>query len=170
MNRIDRIQMQIEELRAEMSREIEASKISNALSDIVNVDLDKIDDSYSLYPRNESSVFTFGLPRGTGKTKFLIDQVKANKNSTVIWFNNHQTLQRVLNEYKDFPKDRCIILRGSAIDLPRGVVIEKPITQILIDEYQNLSGENLFRIVDACYLINRDKTDIKIIRVGTPPL
>ena len=170
MNKINRILTQIHELEEELARELETTQIATALKTIVNSNLENIDDSYSLYPISESSVFTFGLPRGTGKTKFLIDQVKANKNSTVIWFNNQQTLQRVLNEYKDFPKDRCIILRGSAIDLPRGVVIEKPITQILIDEYQNLSGENLFRIVDACYLINRDKTDIKIIRVGTPPL
>ena len=170
MNKINRILTQIHELEEELARELETTQIATALKTIVNSNLENIDDSYSLYPISESSVFTFGLPRGTGKTKFLIDQVKANKNSTVIWFNNQQTLQRVLNECKDFPKDRCIILRGSAIDLPRGVVIEKPITQILIDEYQNLSGENLFRIVDACYLINRDKTDIKIIRVGTPPL
>lgn len=170
MNKINRILTQIHELEEELARELETTQIASALKTIVNSNLENIDDSYSLYPISESSVFTFGLPRGTGKTKFLIDQVKANKNSTVIWFNNHQTLLRVLNEYEDFPKDRCIILLGSAIDLPRGVVIEKPITQILIDEYQNLSGENLFRIVDACYLINRDKTDIKIIRVGTPPL
>lgn len=170
MNKINRILTQIHELEEELARELETTQIATALNTIVNSNLENIDDSYSLYPISESSVFTFGLPRGTGKTKFLIEQVKANKNSTVIWFNNQQTLQRVLNEYKDFPKDRCIILRGSAIDLPRGVVLEKPITQILIDEYQNLSGENLFRIVDACYLINRDKTVIKIIRVGTPPL
>lgn len=170
MNKINRILTQIHELEEELVRELEKQEIATALNTIVNSNLENIDDSYSLYPISESSVFTFGLPRGTGKTNFLIEQVKSNKNSTVIWFNNHQILQRVLNEYKDFPKDRCIILRGSAIDLPRGVVLEKPITQILIDEYQKLSGESLFRIVDACHLINRDKTDIKIIRVGTPPL
>ena len=170
MNRIDRIRLQIEDLRAEMSREIEASKISNALRDIVNPDFDKIDDSYSLYPRNERSVFTFGLPRGVGKTRFIVDQAKNNENMSVIWFNNFQTYQRILSEEKDFPKDRCIILHGSAIDLPRGIVLEKPITQILIDEYQKLSGKSLSRIVDDCYTLNQDNTDIKIIRVGTPTL
>lgn len=162
--------MQIEELRAEMSREIEASKISNALSDIVNVDLDKIDDSYSLYPRNESSVFTFGLPRGVGKTRFIVDQAKNNENISVIWFNNFQTYQRILREENDFPKDRCIVLWGSAIDIPDGIRFSKPITQILVDEYQNLSGENLALIADNCEYANRERTEIKIIRVGTPPL
>ena len=170
MNKIDRIRLQIEELRTEMSREIEASKISNALGDIVNSDFDKIDDSYSLYPRNERSVFTFGLPRGVGKTRFIVDQAKNNENMSVIWFNNFQTFQRILSEEKDFPKDRCIILWGSTINIPVGIRFSKPITQILVDEYQKLSGENLSRIVDDCYTLNQDNTEIKIIRVGTPPL
>ncbi len=170
MNKINRILTQIHELEEELSREIEVSKISNALSDIVNVDLDKIDDSYSLYPRNERSVFTFGLPRGSGKTRFIVDQAKNNENMSVIWFNNFQTYQRIISEEKDFPKDRCIVLWGSAIDIPVGIRFSKPITQILVDEYQKLSGENLALIVDDCECANRERTEIKIIRVGTPPL
>lgn len=170
MNRIDRIQMQIEELRAEMSREIETTQIATALKTIVNSNLENIDDSYSLYPFNESSVFTFGLPRGVGKTRFIVDQAKNNENTSVIWFNNFQTYQRILREENDFPKDRCIILWGSAIDLPGGIRFIKPITQILVDEYQNLSGENLALIADKCEYANRERTEIKIIRVGTPPL
>ena len=170
MNKINRILTQIHELEEELSREIEASKISNALSDIVNSDLDTIDDSYSVYPLNERSVFTFGLPRGTGKTRFLIDQAKNNENMSVIWFNNFPIYQRILSEEKDFPKDRCIILWGSAIDIPVGIRFSKPITQILVDEYQKLSGENLALIVDDCECANRERTEIKIIRVGTPPL
>lgn len=170
MNKINRILTQIHELEEELSREIEVSKISNALSDIVNVDLDKIDDSYSLYPRNERSVFTFGLPRGSGKTRFIVDQAKNNENMSVIWFNNFQTYQRILSEEKDFPKDRCIVLWGSTIDIPVGIRFSKPITQILVDEYQKLSGENLLLIIDDCECTNRERTEIKIIRVGTPPL
>ena len=170
MNKINRIQTQIHELEEELSREIEVSKISNALGDIVNVNFDKIDDSYSLYPRNERSVFTFGLPRGTGKTRFIVDQAKNNENMSVIWFNDYQTYQRIRNEEKDFPKDRCIVLWGSTIDIPVGVRLSKPITQILVDEYQKLSGENLALIVDDCECANRERTEIKIIRVGTPPL
>ena len=170
MNKINRILTQIHELEEELSREIEVSKISNALSDIVNVDLDKIDDSYSLYPRIERSVFTFGLPRGSGKTRFIVDQAKNNENMSVIWFNNFQTYQCILSEEKDFPEDRCIILWGSAIDIPVGIRFSKPITQILVDEYQKLSRENLALIVHDCDCANRERTEIKIIRVGTPPL
>ena len=170
MNKINRILTQIHELEEELARELETTQIATALKTIVNSNLENIDDSYSLYPISESSVFTFGLPRGTGKTKFLIDQAKANKNSTVMWFNNYQTLRRVLIEDEEILSNRCYFIHGSAIDLPRGDFIEKPITQILIDEYQKLSGESLLRIVNACYRINRDKTAIKIIRVGTPPL
>ena len=89
---------------------------------------------------------------------------------SVIWFNNFQTYQRILSEEKDFPEDRCIILWGSAIDIPVGIRFSKPITQILVDEYQNLSGENVALIVDDCEYTNRERTEIKIIRVGTPPL
>ena len=170
MNKINRILTQIHELEEELARELETTQIAAALKTIVNSNLENIDDSYSLYPRNERSVFTFGLPRGVGKTRFIVDQAKNNENMSVIWFNNFQTFQRILSEEKDFPKDRCIILHGSAIYLPRGIVLEKPITQILIDEYQKLSGKGLSRIVDDCYTLNQDNTDIKIIRVGTPPL
>ena len=170
MNKINRILTQIHELEEELARELETTQIAAALKTIVNSNLENIDDSYSLYPRNERSVFTFGLPRGVGKTRFIVDQAKNNENISVIWFNNFQTYQRIIREERDFPKDRCIILHGSAIDLPRGIVLEKPITQILIDEYQKLSGESLSRIVDDCYTLNQDNTEIKIIRVGTPPL
>ena len=170
MNIINRILTQIHELEEELARELETTQIAAALKTIVNSNLENIDDSYSLYPRNERSVFTFGLPRGVGKTRFIVDQAKNNENMSVIWFNNFQTYQRIIREERDFPKDRCIILHGSAIDLPRGIVLEKPITQILIDEYQKLSGESLSRIVDDCYTLNQDNTNIKIIRVGTPPL
>lgn len=170
MNKINRILTQIRELEEELARELETTQIAAALKTIVNSNLENIDDSYSLYPRNERSVFTFGLPRGVGKTRFIVDQAKNNENMSVIWFNNFQTYQCILSEEKDFPKDRCIILHGSAIDLPRGIVLEKPITQILIDEYQKLSGKSLSRIVDDCYTLNQDNTEIKIIRVGTPPL
>lgn len=170
MNKINRILTQIHELEEELSREIEVSKISNALSDIVNVDFVKIDDSYSLYPISERSVFTFGLPRGSGKTRFIVDQAKNNENTSVIWFNNYQTYQRILSEERDFPKDRCIVLWGSTIDIPVGIRFSKPITQILVDEYQKLSGEKLALIVDDCECANRERTEIKIIRVGTPPL
>ncbi len=170
MNKINRILTQIHELEEELARELETTQIAAALKTIVNSNLENIDDSYSLYPRNERSVFTFGLPRGVGKTRFIVDQAKNNENMSVIWFNNFQTYQCILSEEKDFPKDRCIILHGSAIDLPRGIVLEKPITQILVDEYQKLSGKSLSRIVDDCYTLNRERTEIKIIRVGTPPL
>ena len=162
--------MHIEESKRELARLMAISQINESLAGIVNSDFDKIDDSYSLYPRNERSVFTFGLPRGTGKTRFIVDQAKNNENMSVIWFNNFQTYQRILSEEKDFPKDRCIILWGSAIDIPIGIRFSKPITQILVDEYQKLSGENLALIIDDCECTNRERTEIKIIRVGTPPL
>lgn len=170
MNKINRILTQIHELEEELARELETTQIAAALKTIVNSNLENIDDSYSLYPRNERSVFTFGLPRGTGKTRFIVDQAKNNENMSVIWFNNFQTYQCILSEEKDFPKDRCIILWGSTIDIPVGIRFGKPITQILVDEYQKLSGENLASIIDDCECINRERTEIKIIRVGTPPL
>ena len=170
MNKINRLVMHIEESKRELARLMAISQINESLAGIVNSDFDKIDDSYSLYPRNERSVFTFGLPRGTGKTRFIVDQAKNNENMSVIWFNNFQTYQRILSEEKDFPKDRCIILWGSAIDIPVGIRFSKPITQILVDEYQKLSGENLALIIDDCECTNRERTEIKIIRVGTPPL
>ena len=170
MNKINRILTQIHELEEELVRELEKQEIATALNTIVNSNLENIDDSYSLYPRNERSVFTFGLPRGSGKTRFIVDQAKNNENTSVIWFNNYQTYQRIRNEEKDFPKDRCIVLWGSTIDIPAGIRFSKPITQILVDEYQKLSGENLALIVDDCECANRERTEIKIIRVGTPPL
>lgn len=170
MNKINRIRTQIHELKEELAREIETTQIATALKTIVNSNLENIDDSYSLYPFNESSVFTFGLPRGVGKTRFIVDQAKNNENTSVIWFNNYQTYQRILHEEKDFPNDRCIVLWGSTIDIPVGIRFSKPITQILVDEYQKLSGEKLALIVDDCECINRERTEIKIIRVGTPPL
>ena len=170
MNKINRLVMHIEESKRELARLMAISQINESLAGIVNSDFDKIDDSYSLYPRNERSVFTFGLPRGTGKTRFIVDQAKNNENMSVIWFNNFQTYQRILSEEKDFPEDRCIILWGSAIDIPVGIRFSKPITQILVDEYQKLSGENLALIIDDCECTNRERTEIKIIRVGTPPL
>ena len=170
MNKINRLVMHIEESKRELARLMAISQINESLAGIVNSDFDKIDDSYSLYPRNERSVFTFGLPRGTGKTRFIVDQAKNNENMSVIWFNNFQTYQRILSEEKDFPEDRCIILWGSAIDIPVGIRFSKPITQILVDEYQKLSGENLALIIDDCECANRERTEIKIIRVGTPPL
>ena len=170
MNKINRLVMHIEESKRELARLMAISQINESLAGIVNSDFDKIDDSYSLYPRNERSVFTFGLPRGTGKTRFIVDQAKNNENMSVIWFNNFQTYQRILSEEKDFPKDRCIILWGSAIDIPIGIRFSKPITQILVDEYQKLSGENLALIIDDCECTNRERTEIKIIRVGTPHL
>lgn len=170
MNKINRLVMHIEETKRELARLMAISQINESLAGIVNSDLDTIDDSYSVYPLNERSVFTFGLPRGTGKTRFIVDQAKNNENMSVIWFNNFQTYQRILSEEKDFPKDRCIILWGSAIDIPVGIRFSKPITQILVDEYQKLSGENLALIVDDCECANRERTEIKIIRVGTPPL
>lgn len=170
MNKINRILTQIHELEEELAREIETTQIATALKTIVNSNLENIDDSYSLYPLNESSVFTFGLPRRVGKTRFIVDQAKNNENMSVIWFNNFQTYQRILSEERDFPKDRCIVLWGSTIDIPVGIRFSKPITQILVDEYQKLSGEKLALIVDDCECINRERTEIKIIRVGTPPL
>lgn len=170
MNKINRILTQIHELEEELAREIETTQIATALKTIVNSNLENIDDSYSLYPISERSVFTFGLPRGSGKTRFIVDQAKNNENMSVIWFNNFQTYQRILSEERDFPKDRCIVLWGSTIDIPVGIRFSKPITQILVDEYQKLSGEKLALIVDDCECINRERTEIKIIRVGTPPL
>lgn len=170
MNKINRILTQIHELEEELAREIETTQIATALKTIVNSNLENIDDSYSLYPISERSVFTFGLPRGSGKTRFIVDQAKNNENTSVIWFNNYQTYQRILHEEKDFPNDRCIVLWGSTIDIPVGIRFSKPITQILVDEYQKLSGEKLALIVDDCECINRERTEIKIIRVGTPPL
>lgn len=170
MNKINRILTQIHELEEELVREIETTQIATALKTIVNSNLENIDDSYSLYTRNERSVFTFGLPLGVGKTRFIVDQAKNNENMSVIWFNNFQTYQRILSEERDFPKDRCIVLWGSTIDIPVGIRFSKPITQILVDEYQKLSGEKLALIVDDCECANRERTEIKIIRVGTPPL
>ena len=170
MNKINRILTQIHELEEELARELETTQIAAALKTIVNSTLENIDDSYSLYPRNERSVFTFGLPRGVGKTRFIVDQAKNNENMSVISFNIFQTFQRILSEEKDFPKDRCIILWRSTINIPVGIRFSKPITQILVDEYQKLSGENLALIIDDCECANRERTELKIIRVGTPPL
>ena len=152
-----------------LEREIEVLQLIEYLNSIVNNNRDKIDDPYLMKPLNERSVFTFGLPRGVGKTKFIIDQAQSNENTSVIWVNNSQSLGNITSD-EDLPHDRCILLYGSFVSLPRGLR-GKPITRILIDEYQKLSEENLIRIYDECVQFNRGAdVDIKIIRVGTPHL
>lgn len=172
MSKIVRVKKQINELKEcieYLEREIEVSQLIEYMNSIVNINLDNIDDPYSLMPLNERSVFTFGLPRGVGKTKFIIDQANSNENTSVIWVNNSQFLGNITSD-EDLPLDRCIMLYGSFVSLPRGLS-GKPITRILIDEYQKLSGENLIRIYDECVQFNRGAdVEIKIIRVGTPHL
>ncbi len=169
MKKIVRIINQINELKEYLEREIEVLQLNEYMNSIVNINRDKIDDQYSLMPLNERSVFTFGLPRGVGKTKFIIDQANTNENLSVIWVNNSQSLGSLTSD-EDLTLDRCIMLYGSFIDIPR-VLSDKPITQILVDEYQKLSGENLIRIYNDCVRFNRGKdVEIKIIRVGTPHL
>ena len=167
----------IERLRKERARENFRHQsmvvVKQAMNSIMDQDSTVIHDDIKLFPFDDRSVFTFGLPRGYGKTTFVLDRLRKNCSMfyTILVVPYHQQAARILLEEELINFSRCLITTPQQ-NIKR-LHINEPIGEILVDEYDRIDRGFIEELVEFAN-INNSKFDKKqkltVVRVGTPKL
>ena len=167
-----RLQFVRQEKEKETYRRDSVQQVSNALSTILNQNPLLICPDLPSFQVHERSVYTFGMPRGFGKTSFVLDRVRRNQSKfyTIIWVPNKSFAERIIHEESDINLSRCLFISGDYC--LRQLNIHEPIGEILIDEYEYMPSAYLRQLYDCVCHHNAKfgKNDVSIVRVGTPKL
>jgi hypothetical protein len=167
----------IERLRKERARENFRHQsmvvVKQAMDSILNQDSTVIHDDIELFPFDDRSVFTFGLPRGYGKTTFLLDRLRKNCSMfyTILAVPNHQLARRIVLEEERINFSRCLITTPQQ-NFQR-LHINELIGEILVDEYDRIDRGFIEELVEFSHIHNSKiapKQKLTVIRVGTPKL
>lgn len=167
----------IERLRKERARENFRHQsmvvVKQAMDSIMNQDSTVIHEDIELFPFDDRSVFTFGLPRGYGKTTFLLDRLRKNCSMffTIMVVSNHQLAKRIVLEEENVNFSRCLIITPQQ-NIQR-LHINEPIGEILVDEYDRVDRGFIEELVEFSHNHNSKiapKQKLTVIRVGTPKL
>ena len=174
---IDALERKLRFVRQEKEKETfrrdSVQQASNALSTILNQNPLLICPDLPSFPVHERSVYTFGFPRGFGKTTFLLNRLRKNatKFYSIVIVPTFQEAERIVREEVWIDWSRCLV-STRFLDI-RQLVIREPIGEILIDEYQEVD-EEFIRLLVGYVNIHNTKFDsdisLKIIRIGTPRL
>lgn len=167
----------IERLREERARENFRQQsmvvVKQAMNSIMDQDSIVIHDDIELFPFDDRSVFTFGLPRGYGKTTFLLDRLRKNCSLfyTILVVPQYQQAKRILLEEELINFSRCLITTPQQ-NIQR-LHINEPIGEILVDEYERIDRGFIEELVEFSHKHNSKiapKHKLTVIRVGTPKL
>lgn len=173
----------IERLRKERARENFRHQsmvvVKQAMDSIMIQDSTVIHDDIELFPFDDRSVFTFGLPRGYGKTTFLLDRLRKNCSMfyTILVVPNHQLASRIFLEEKLINFSRCLITTPQQIfqrlHIKELIGVNELIGEILVDEYDRVDRGLIEELVEFSHKHNSKiapKQKLTVIRVGTPKL
>ena len=163
--RIERVK---EEFRLDSLR-----SVSSAVDVILDQQPEAIYEDIDLLPLQESSVYTFGFPRGYGKTTFLVNRLRKNASKfyTIRVVPSYQSAERIVREEENINWSRCLVTTPEQ-NISR-LCVRGPIGEILVDDYDMIDPEFVVRMIDFVLTNNRkiERTlGPKIIRVGTPKL
>lgn len=167
----------IERLRKERARENFRHQsmvvVKQAMDSIMNQDSTVIHDDIELFPFDDRSVFTFGLPRGYGKTTFLLDRLRKNCSMffTIMVVPNNQSARRIVLEEDFINFSRCLVTTPQQ-NIQR-LHINEPIGEILVDEYDRIDRGFIEKLVEFSHNHNSKftlKQKLTVVRVGTPRL
>ena len=174
---IDALERKLRFVRQEKEKETfrrdSVQQASNALSTILNQNPLLICPDLPSFPVHERSVYTFGFPRGFGKTTFLLNRLRKNASKfyTIMVVPSHQSAQRIVREEENIDWSRCLVTTPEQ-NISR-LYIREPIGEILVDDYDMIDPEFVVRMIDFVLTNNRKiehALELKIIRVGTPKL
>lgn len=170
-NTIERLRK--ERVQENFRRRQSMDVVKQAMDSIMNQDSTVIHDDVELFPFDDRSVFTFGLPRGYGKTTFLLDRLRKNCSMffTIMVVPNIQSARRIVLEEDFINFSRCLVTTPQQ-NIQR-LHINEPIGEILVDDYDRIDREYIEQLVEFSHIHNSriaPKQKLTVVRVGTPRL